>query len=493
MSEAAIRLAQNHQLEFSSRASQEFFKIYGPGKALNFPGFDYTKNGQLITQFPRGYISWLAAFYSLFGLNGLIAANAVAFFIFLLSFYLVLRRFLPMYRAFAGLILFVTSFVFSWFFKFTIGENLAITLVWFGSYSLLGFMESQRPFQLFSVFLSFGLLLFVRVEAPVFFAIAAVVIFLKFRDRKRFFPEAVGMRNAIALGIILILFAVSVAVSSNVYTTAIKGALKPLFYLKSGLGNSSLFEMPFYIIKVLIIYSLLGFFILGIPGIIYSFGDKKLLLRIPFLATSPAFFYLLQPAISSDHPWMLRRFLFAVIPVVIFYSFLFLDRFFKKALYFFIFSGLAIFSNLFVSLPFFAFSPNQNLLPQIEKLSSNFDKSDLVLVDRNATGDGWSMMTGPISFFFGKQAVYFFNPADLEKIDLKKFSNTYLIVPDNSLDLYRRDDFIQKFLPQKKYDIQMKILDSPAPDKNNILFSEIYLPEKKDIFVPGKIYLLKKQ
>ena len=38
LSEAAIRLSQNHTTQFSFPASQEFFKIYGLGKALNFPG-----------------------------------------------------------------------------------------------------------------------------------------------------------------------------------------------------------------------------------------------------------------------------------------------------------------------------------------------------------------------------------------------------------------------------------------------------------------------
>jgi len=40
-SQAAIRLAENRKLEFSDPASREFFKIYGPGKALNYPGFYY--------------------------------------------------------------------------------------------------------------------------------------------------------------------------------------------------------------------------------------------------------------------------------------------------------------------------------------------------------------------------------------------------------------------------------------------------------------------
>ena len=82
-SEAAVRLSQNHQLEFETLVSQEFFKIYGQGTALNFPGFSYTADGKLITHFSIGYIAWLAVFYSLFGLSGLAIANGVLFFIFL--------------------------------------------------------------------------------------------------------------------------------------------------------------------------------------------------------------------------------------------------------------------------------------------------------------------------------------------------------------------------------------------------------------------------
>ena len=93
ISESAIRLSQNGQLEFSTPESEVFFKIYGPGRALNFPGFHYTPGGNLITQFPLIYTSWLALFFSLFGLTGFLIANALLFFVFSFSLYLLFRLF----------------------------------------------------------------------------------------------------------------------------------------------------------------------------------------------------------------------------------------------------------------------------------------------------------------------------------------------------------------------------------------------------------------
>ena len=175
-SEAAIRLSQNHHLKFSTDASREFFKIYGPGKALNFPGFDYTKDGQLTTQFPLGYTSWLAAFYGIFGLNGFILANGVCFFIFLLSFYLVTRQYAKSSVALLSLLFIVSSFAFSWFFKFTVSENLALMLLWFGIYEFLMFLKNEGRIHFFLFFSAMGLMTFSRIEAVAFLAVAFAIL-----------------------------------------------------------------------------------------------------------------------------------------------------------------------------------------------------------------------------------------------------------------------------------------------------------------------------
>ena len=98
IAEAAFRLAHNSELAFATPASDSFFQIYGPGTALNFPGFAYTKEGYLLTQFPLGYTAWLASFVALFGLAGYAIGNALLLFLFLLSLYALLRLFVhPFY------------------------------------------------------------------------------------------------------------------------------------------------------------------------------------------------------------------------------------------------------------------------------------------------------------------------------------------------------------------------------------------------------------
>lgn len=492
-SEAAIRLTQNHQLKFSTDASREFFKIYGPGKALNFPGFNYTSDGQLITQFPLGYTSWLAAFYGIFGRNGLVMANGVPFFIFLLSFYVISRHYIKSRVALLPPIFVVSSFAFSWFFKFTVSENLALMLLWFGIYEFLLFLKDENRFHFFSFFFAVGLLAFSRIEALAFLAVAFAILLIRNKKQKESILVKIGRRNLALVATAIVLYGINIVITLDAYTVLLKGALKPLFFLASGAAGSSASLMPLFVLKVFMVYALFGFVAIGIIGVIYFFKRRDFFMLVPFFIVLPAFIYLLQPAISADHPWMLRRFLFAIIPISILYATIFLENFLKKnALLYFIYAILFL-TNLLVFVPYLNFSPNKGLLAQVEKISENFAASDLVLIDQKATGDNWSMMTGPMSFLYGKQAVYFFNPNDFEKIDRAKFNRIFFIIPDDSLNLYRQSGLLEKLTPEKNYEIKTVLLDSVAADKSNLTSSEIYLPEKKPISVFGKIYLAKKQ
>lgn len=492
-SEAAIRLAQNHQLKFSSDASREFFQIYGPGKALNFPGFNYASDGKLVTQFPLGYISWLAAFYSVFGLHGLILANAVSFFIFLFSFYLLSRNYLQFSSSLAAFLLVATSFVFAWFFKFTLSENLALMLIWFGLLEFLRFWKNNDRFHLAASLLSFSLLAFTRVEAFAFLAVIGLILFWKHRNWKKIGLEIIGKKTLWILGGVALLFVWNIFSNHNFYLAALKGLLDPFLLSPNETEASpSFFALLVYIFKVFHLYALSGFLIIGLMGIIYFGKNKNWKIFLPFLIISPAFFYVIHPSITLDHPWMLRRFVFAVIPAVIFYAVLFLDRFFKKRSFFYAIIFLLLITNLIPLTQLGFFSPDKNLLPQIEKISRNFQASDLVLVDRETTGDGWSMLAGPLSFLFGKQAVYFFNPADLAKINLGKFSNVYFIIPDANLDFYRQKNLLGRLSPVKDYEIINSSLGVAAPAKNSLAEFEVALPPKQTAATYGKIYRLKK-
>ena len=491
LSLAAIQLSQNHQLESASSVSQEFFKIYGAGTALNFPGFNYTASGDLITQFPIGYISWLAIFFSIFGINGFIIANGVTFFIFVFSFYLLARHFLSRKSAFIAIATILTSFVFSWFFKFTLSENLALALLWFGIYEFILFSKNRNHFYLTSSLLSLGLLAFARIEALAFLAIIFIILLFKYRDWKYILYVVIGKKIILLLVSMGLIYIFNIAIDSHFYIALIKGFIKPFTSFGQDLQNSTGFINSFvYIMKVFIAYGIFSYLLFGAIAIAYLIKKKKFDLLIPFLITAPGFIYLVNPSISIDHPWMLRRFLFSVIPVVIFYTIWALDTMAKKRSYYYLLTFLLLGTNLLTFIPYLTFSPDRHLLPEIQKISENFDASDLVLVDQLATGDGWSMMAGPLNAIYGKQAAYFFNPNDLSKIDLKKWNAVYFIIPDGSLDAYKQSGLLRKLRAVEDYTISVPTLDILRIDKKIAFASAVTLPEKQTQTIYGKIYIL---
>ena len=491
LSLAAIQLSQNHQLTFSSTASQEFFKLNAPGTALNFPGFSYNKDGSLMTQFPLGYSSWLAIFYSIFGLNGLIIANGVSFFIFLSSFYLLTRHYLRTSSSFVALMLVLTSFVFSWFFKFTLSENFALALLWFGIYEFILFTRNRNRFYLTSSLLSLGLLTFARIEAVAFLIIIFLILLFKYRDWKYILFIVIGEKILVLLASMGLIYIFNVAIDSNFYIALAKGFLKPFASFGQDIQNSTGFLSAFvYIMKIFVAYGIFIYFLFGSLAIIYLLKKRAFKLLIPFLITCPGFIYLINPSISIDHPWMLRRFLFSIIPIAIFYTVWAMDTFTKKRTYFYALTVALIGTNLLIFVPYLTFSPNKNLLPAIQKISENFDANDLVLVDQLATGDGWAMMAGPLNFIYDKQAVYFHNPKDLAKLNLKKWNAVYFIIPDNNLDVYRKNGLLKSLRPIKEYALEVPSLKILKLEKKDAFISDIALPEKQTTTVYGKIYLL---
>lgn len=496
LSEAAIQLSKNHDLTFSFPAEKEFFKIYGAGPALNFPGFNYTATGELATQFPLGYIAWLAIFYSFFGLSGFAVANGVSFMLFVVSFYLVAKKYLRPSGAVLAWILVMTSFVFSWFLKFTLSENLALMLLWFGIFSFLQFLKNKERFFLLSSLFAFIILTFTRVEAFAFLLIILIILFAKNKDWKKMIFTTIGKKFLLVPVALFLLYLANQVMNTQSFYVLLKNILHPLIALGTSLndhgapGATSFWETPAYVLKVLFSYSILSLVLFGLVGCIRLWKEKKYELLLPFLIVLPSFVYIIYPSISADHPWMLRRFVFSVIPVSIIYGVWFLDRFFKKRIYFYILSFLLIFSNLSISLPYLAVLPNKNLLPQIQELSQNFKNSDLVLVDRNATGDNWSMMTGPLNHQFGLQAVYFFNPEDLAKIDLSKFSAVYFIIPDTEIELYQKSGIFGKMEIVKDYRIENETLKVAIGKKRDLYSAPFELPQNTKTVTYGKVYLL---
>ncbi len=283
ISEAAIRLTQNHQLEFSTPASGEFFKIYGSGKALNFPGFYYANDGNLTTQFPLPYISWLAIFYSLFGLAGLIIANAVLFFIFALSFYFLGRLFIESLPSLALLILTLTSFSFFWFFKFTLSENMALALIWFAALQLIIFFREFKTFNYFILLSAAGLMAFTRIEGFAILAMLAIILAAN-KDARNFISADKLKRVMVPSVSFIIILTAAFFINFPFF----KEMGKVIVNNSSSVQNFASSEI--YTLKVFAIYGIIQFLILGLAGIIYLLRKKEYQKPAPFFLFFPFFF-----------------------------------------------------------------------------------------------------------------------------------------------------------------------------------------------------------
>lgn len=501
ISEAAARLANNHSLEFSSKASSEFFKIYGPGKALNFPGFYYTESGNLTTQFPLVYITWLALFYAPFGIAGFAIANAVLLFIFFMSFYLLARLFLKTALTIPLILFATTSFVFMWFSKMTLSENMALPILWLSILSLSLFLRGQRRLY-YGVFLSsIFLLCFTRIEGLAFFIFGIAILALH-EDCRFFIKYGLKTRLIFPLGFLLIILVANTIQDLSFYTELAKTLFPNLSSPKAQLlGDFKNTVLPdFYVMKIFFIYGILGFFLLGAVGTSVEIWKKDWHRLVPFFVIFPTIIYFFDSHITLDHPWMLRRFSFSLLPCAILYSGLLVGRLLeknyrdsdKKARIKLAFGSAIIIFLLAGNFPTFfrylTFSENKTLLEQTEALSQKFGENDLILIDRKATDDGWTMISGPMNFIYGKNAAYFFNTHDLEKLDTKAFDNVYLIASNQESPRYINSVIGEKFEPEGEYRFTFSKLDEQEDEP----FKKIGFPEKENKTVNGKIFKLKK-
>jgi hypothetical protein len=498
ISEAAIRLEQNHGLAFSNQASQEFFSIYGLGKALNFPGFYYINDGSLTTQFPLVYISWLAIFYALFNTTGFAIANAFLLFLFFVSFFLLARLFLKSFPAFLTIIFAVTSFAFMWFSKYTFSENMALPLLWLSILALVLFLCSPRRLNYVVLLASAGLLCFTRIEGLAFFLVSLSIVFSD-KEAREYIKTKLLKHLLLPAVLFLLVFAVNAVQDSNFYIEILKALIPKIGAKAQQLGEIKNTALPdFYALKIFSLYGFLGFFVFGIFGVIAQFWRNEKCRMIPLLVVLPTFIYFMNSHITPDHPWMLRRFTFSLLPVAILYSgfligHLFGDKSIEKKFHAvkilpLIIAVFLIAQNLPAFGKYLTFSENKGLFEQMQTLCNRFSQNDLILIDREATGDGWAMISGPMSSLCGKNSAYFFNTQDLGKLDLEKFSNVYLIAPDKQTAFYLNSTISKKLTQEEEYSFSFSKLkmDQDTPLKT------VELPEKINYSIKGDIFKVAK-
>jgi hypothetical protein len=449
-SAAALHLATNHQLSFATPASQTFFALHQSGKALNFPGFDYTITGNLISQFPLGYIVWLASWCALFGVSGLLFANALTLFLFLTAFFVLLRLFVDRVPALWGLSITATSLIAVWLSKITLSENLAVVLFVLLAFHLTIALKDKNFLSALIALLVASFFAFTRIEGFFFLIITIIALFLqKFHHTKLF------QKNPLAYCVLptllfLLFFVRNLSLNLPFYKVIGKAGLQKWHSIfEQCSGNDCIVSATPSLWHIFALYGLFPVFFFGFLSLFLFWKRRIWLAFVPALLAIPSFFYFFQPSISADHPWMLRRFLFSIYPSLLFSAILgvslvqqFLARKYSKHPFFarhFYFSFIAL--TLFLcQLPFalrsIAFSENTLLLAQTKSIATIFSPNDLVLIDRLASGNPWAMLPEVLTVYGIPNAVYFFNPEDLLTLKREAFEHTYLIIPQDTLKSY---------------------------------------------------------
>ncbi len=444
ISEAAIRLSQTSVIAYKSTAVTAFFDIYGPGLALNFPGFAYTQDGFLITQFPLSYTSFLAGFYSLFGITGLAIANNLLLFCFLLTLFQILRLFVSPTRAFAGTLLAGLSFLPLYFSQFTLTENLAVFLFTFLSYSLLRFIQRPTFLHYIAIFLASTLLAFTRIEGYVFLLLVGFILLWN-KDARQLFRTH-PYKTLLIPGLAALFFFLRNFFINLPYYKTIGRAFEKMLggfgsdVLSQNSSSLGIFAGHLPVGGILILYGVLPLFLVGTLGYLIIWRSKKYLALIPLAVGLPTLIYLFLPNITLDHPWMLRRYYFTLFPIFVIgttVGFSLLANTHKRSQVLFYSLIIALFAfSLPASLTVLPVREDKNLLSQIERFSTGFSPESLVLIDRAVTGSGYALPTGPLTNFFDRQAVYIFNPEDITKLDFTRFSQIYLLTPESELYRY---------------------------------------------------------
>lgn len=450
---AAIRLSTGGSLESQSLIAHTFFEYYGAGKALNFPGFFYSPDGSLISQFPLGYTVWLSGNFTLFGLAGLSIANAFTLFLSLVTILVLVRQSLPLPFALGSVVAASLSFPFLWISENTLSENLAMPLFLILNFFLFRFIQHPNAFRFFAGALSATLLSLTRIEgfaiAPIAFLVPFFFpgsrVFLLKRFASLFVPCAAFFALSMTIGVLNTL---------PFYRTIGKALLDSYSDMQvlenqmSGISSSSASSF-LRNIELFWTYGLIPVLVAAIFGLAALFQSKRYNAILPFFLAFPTFLYLFGSHISPDHPWELRRFIpFFWTPAILFAAFGISSIFEKYRLHFpgisvrpFVFSGafslLLVLPMLPSTFAVLTDSENPHLLEDTREISRSFSEKDLVLVDRLASGDPFSMISDPLNTIFGKSAVYFFNPEDLSRIDLSPFNQIFFIAQSEDTPAYK--------------------------------------------------------
>ena len=415
-------------------------------ESVSFPGYVPINGEYTQPQSHFGYIVWLAAHYSIAGINGIKWSNFLPSVLGLISIFIIIKKFRNVKTGLVFIFLFSSSLPFLYFARQTLTELFTLFLIFFGILGLIKFYESKNQKYLLTILLVFGFGLHTRSEMLFIFPI--VIIFIIYTC---LIKKIVPQNSIIVLlcAIILNFMVYSFVIQPN--TLPFVGDVISKLQNQSGsissiggietlpndlkIADTIALNLQKYIFLIFYKYGLITYIFLGILGVIRIIANRteKIYYLIPLLIVFPTFYYLKNPQISFDHPWFFRRYFFAVLPCSFMYFSILISFIKSKVKY--IILLLLILINITISSQYIFYIENNNLFLVTEKISKLLGNNSITFYDVHTLNREMTILADPLYFVFDKRIEYVssfmaWNGQLKDKwinSDLSKYNNIYLI------------------------------------------------------------------
>lgn len=522
-------LRQKNITSFYQLRSEPRLGTYGN----QLPGFYITdtEKGIITPQFYHLYPVWIAIFYSIFGLKGTLFVVPLFSILSLMTIFLFTKRILNTRVAILSVGLLSISFPQVWYSLIPNSEIMMQFFLFLSLYCLHLYTQEKLPE--FGVFGAFAMANALLTRIDFIFVVPVIIAYLLYLHATK---ERIQLKYfVIPFSILIIYTTITAFTLAKPYTLAVYWGLLIVPITKFSLKHIStnywifiacimaiLFAImvirkkeikitekqkiilafaawttiaAFYILSHKIIPGMsnnfvtlswyvtpIGFFI-GILGLLMMPWHKNnsVMLTFAIFATILSF-YSIQAAITPVHPWWVRRFLPAVLPILFIgiSYFIFENKIFTRNLSKKIFSVvmIAVLTLMFIPMTatMFAADESDGLTEIISGLNQSIIEPSLVLIyskDGNA-----HKYAAPLNYIYGKDILLVkeFNETARSYIaNLAKDKTIYLLVPSQSTI----NILSQEFQLEKIYQITITWKTMSRQPKWKSFYKKLYyLPDK---------------
>lgn len=355
---------------------------------------------------PPGYTIYLATQKLFFGTQGLLRGNMIIIIFGFFSFFLVSSYIRGHRVGMAAVILFSSSMPFLWFARETMSENLSFFLLWSLILFLFIFLKTKRKLYIIGLFINAWIFALTRLEGFLIqFMVLIILVHILVRLKTLNLKTGYFVIFFYLLLIVSTIFISKITFSPFLKTVvpqvsySIKRNLSPIFSrnkLSIKVASSILEEndkvntlsknyINFFnemLAKYNFIIIIFSIFLVGVQFLIRTkkFDKSKRHFFLIFILLIPEYYKLISPNVTMDQPWLYRRYIYALLPFGYLCFSFFLTQLKNIRLLIFLLSILFII-NMGFSSPILFLKNNWALIGNIEKITENISKNDLVIIN----------------------------------------------------------------------------------------------------------------